>query len=86
MSVKDLKEFIFENYYKNIGFTKEDSYDSLKKQNNIYIYIYIYIYISVFAPKLIQKLVSSSKTKEYYESFLKLTIKIGNHKKYRKIK
>ena len=29
--VKDLREFIFENYYKQIGFTKEDSYYLLKK-------------------------------------------------------
>ena len=28
-SVKDLREFIFENYLKQIGFTKEDSYFSL---------------------------------------------------------
>ena len=30
MMVRDLKEFIFENYYKQIGFTKEDSYYLLK--------------------------------------------------------
>ena len=28
-SVKDLREFIFENCFKQIGFTKEDSYFSL---------------------------------------------------------
>ena len=28
-SVKDLREFIFENYFEQIGFTKEDSYFSL---------------------------------------------------------
>ena len=32
MMAKDLVEFLFENYYKRIGFTKEDSYYLLKKQ------------------------------------------------------
>ena len=31
MMVKALRGFIFENYYKKIGFTKEDSYYLLKK-------------------------------------------------------
>ena len=31
--VQDLREFIFENYYQQIGFTKEDSYHLLKKVN-----------------------------------------------------
>ena len=37
MTAKDLKEFIFENYYKRIGFTKKDSYHSLRrvKKNGI---------------------------------------------------
>lgn len=30
MTVKDLKEFIYDNYYKQIGFNKEDSYCLLK--------------------------------------------------------
>ena len=30
MTVKNLKEFLYENYYKKIGFTKEDSYYPLK--------------------------------------------------------
>ena len=29
MTVKDLKEFIFENYYYQIDFTEKDSYYSL---------------------------------------------------------
>ena len=32
MTVKDLREVIFENYYKQLGFTKEDSYYLLKKK------------------------------------------------------
>ena len=30
MTVKDLREFIFESYYKRIGFSKMDNYYSLK--------------------------------------------------------
>ena len=33
--VKDLREFIFESYYKWIGCTKKYSYFSLKKQKKI---------------------------------------------------
>ena len=32
MMVKYLREFIFKNYYKWIGFTKEDNLYSMKKQ------------------------------------------------------
>ena len=32
MTVKSLREFIFENAYKQTGFTKEDSHYSFKKQ------------------------------------------------------
>ena len=31
MMVKDLREFIFENYHKQIGFTKEGSYFLMEK-------------------------------------------------------
>ena len=30
MSVNDIRDFIFENYYKEIGFSKESSYSSMK--------------------------------------------------------
>ena len=32
IAIKDLKEFIFENYHKRLGFTKKDSYYLFKKQ------------------------------------------------------
>ena len=32
MTIKDPKEFTFENYYKQIGLTKENSYYSVKHQ------------------------------------------------------
>ena len=31
MSANDIREFIFENYYKRIGFSKEGSYYSMKR-------------------------------------------------------
>ena len=30
MSVNEIRDFIFENYYKRIGFSKENSYYSMK--------------------------------------------------------
>ena len=32
MTVEELKEFIFENYHRRIGFAKENSYFSMKHQ------------------------------------------------------
>ena len=31
MSVNEMRDFIFENYYKRIGFLKENSYYSMKR-------------------------------------------------------
>ena len=31
MSVDEIKDFIFENYYKRVGFSKENSYYSMKR-------------------------------------------------------
>ena len=31
MSINELRDFIFENYYKQIGFVKEKSYNSMKR-------------------------------------------------------
>ena len=31
ISVNDIRYFIYENYYKRIGFSKKDSYHSLKQ-------------------------------------------------------
>ena len=32
MTVKQIRDFIFENYYKRIGFSKENAYYSMKHQ------------------------------------------------------
>ena len=34
-TVKELKDFIFENYYRGIGFTNENSYYSMKKMKDL---------------------------------------------------
>ena len=40
MSINEIKDFIFENYYKRIGFSKESSYclmKRLQKKENCYL-------------------------------------------------
>ena len=32
MTVKEIRHFLFENYYKQIGFSKENNYCSMKHQ------------------------------------------------------
>ena len=39
MKVENLKKFIFENYYEQIGFTENDSYYSLWTVKKIYYYL-----------------------------------------------
>ena len=34
MTAKELKDFIFENYYQRMGFAEENSYYSMKHQKN----------------------------------------------------
>ena len=33
MSINEIKDFVFENYYKRLGFSKESSYYSMKRLN-----------------------------------------------------
>ena len=47
MTVNELRDFIFENYYKQIGFVKEKSYYSIKRLKNKDLLL--------FATKLIKK-------------------------------
>ena len=63
MSVNDIRDFIFENYYKRIGLSKEDSYYSIKclKRKDLLL----------LANKLIEKLPDPRNAKEHYESFLR---------------
>ena len=63
MTIKELKDFIFENYYRQIGFTKENSYYLVKYQKEKDLLL--------LATKLIEKIPDASNAKEYYQSFLK---------------
>ena len=73
MTVKDLRKFIFENYVKLIGFTKKESYYSLKKQKKKDLVL--------FATNVTKKKYETvKKAKEHYELFLK-----NKGKKYRKV-
>ena len=59
MSINEIKDFIFEDYYKRIEFYKESSYYSiecLKKKD-----------LLLLANKLIKKLPVSHNTKEQYQ-------------------
>ena len=47
MKIKELKDFIFENYYRQIEFTKQNSYYSMKHQKKKDLLL--------LAPKLIEK-------------------------------
>ena len=63
MIVKELKDFIFENYHQQMGFAKENSYYSMKywkKKDS-----------QLFATKLIEKIPNPHNVKEHYQSFLR---------------
>ena len=63
MTVTELTDFIFENYYNQIGLAKENRYYSMKhqKKDNL----------QLFGTKLTEKIPDPSNTKEYYNSYLK---------------
>ena len=60
---KELKDFIFEKYYRQLGFTKENSYYSIKhwKEKDLLL----------LGVKLIKKITDASNAKDYCKSFLK---------------
>ena len=62
-SFHEFRDFIFENYYKQIGFAKENSYYSIRHQKKRD--------LKLFATKLMEKIPDPSNTKEHYNSFLK---------------
>ena len=64
MSVNEIRDFISESYYKEIGFSHENSYNSmkhLKKER----------FAVVFVNKLIEKIPDPRNAKEHYQSFVK---------------
>ena len=63
MSVNEIREFVFKNKYKRIGFSKESSYYSmkhLKRKDLLFL-----------ANKLIEKILDPRNAKEHYQSFLR---------------
>ena len=63
MSVKEIIEFIFENYYKRIGLFKENSYYSMNYQKRKDFLL--------LANKLIEKIPDPGNAKKPYQSFLR---------------
>ena len=63
MSVNEIRDFIFENCYKRIGFSKESSYYSMKRLKRKDLLL--------LANKLIEKVPDRHNAKEHCESFLR---------------
>ena len=62
MTVNELRDFIFENYYKWIRFAIENSYYLMRHQKKD---------LQLFATKLTEKVPDCSNAKEKYNSCLK---------------
>ena len=62
MSVNEIRDIIFENYYKWIGFSKENSYYSIKDQKKG---------LQFFAIILTEKIPDPRNVKKHCQSFIK---------------
>ena len=64
ISVNEIRDFIFENYHKRMGFSKENSYYSMKllKKKKDFL---------LLANKLIEKISDPYNAKEHYGSFIR---------------
>ena len=63
ISVNEIRDFIFENYYKQNGFSKENScysMQSLKRKD-----------LLLLAKKLIEKIGDPRNAKQHYQSFIR---------------
>ena len=63
MSVNDIRDFIFENYYKRIGCSKKSSYYSMKRLKRKDLLLLV--------NKLIEKVPDPRNAKEHYQLFLR---------------
>ena len=63
MTVNEIRDFIFENYYKQIGFSKECSYYSMKRLKRKDLLL--------LANKLIEQILDPRDAKEHYQSFIR---------------
>ena len=72
MTVNELRNFIFKNYYKRIIFSKENSYYSMERQKGKD--------LQFFATKVAKNIPDPSNAKEYYNSHLKRRNTKTSHK------
>ena len=63
MSANEIRDFIFENYYERIRFSKENSYYLMKRLKRKYLLL--------LAQKVIEKISDSHNAKEHYQSFIR---------------
>ena len=63
MYALNIRDVIFENYYKGIGFSRENSYYSMKRLKRKD--------LMLLANKLIEKIPYPRNVKEHYQSFLR---------------
>ena len=63
MSVNEIRDFIFENYYKQTGFSKKSSYYSMKRLKRKDLLL--------LANKLIEKITDPRNAKEHHQSLLR---------------
>ena len=63
MSVNEIRDLIFENHYKRIGFTKESSYYPIKRLKNKDLLL--------LSNKILEKIPDPCNAKEHYQSFIK---------------
>ena len=61
MSVYEIRDFIFKNYHKQIGYSTEKSYSSMKHLKRKYLLL--------LANKLIEKMSDHCNAKEHYQAF-----------------
>ena len=62
MSVNEIRDFMFENYYKQIGFCKENSYYSMKRSKKD---------LFLLANKLIEKLSNFGNARKHFQLFIR---------------
>ena len=63
MTVNELRDFVFENYYRQIGFSKENSYYLMKHQKKKKD-------LQLFVTKLTEEIPDPTNAKECYSSFI----------------
>ena len=63
MSLDKIRDFVFENYYKRIGFSKENSHNYIKCLKRKYLLL--------FTNKLIEKILDPRNAKQHCQSFIR---------------